>query len=715
MQHRPDHLVDRLVALGWSTPTIGVALVLAQTLLGVDALFTARAVLPVWAGASAAAVLLLLLALVVSRGRLELETPPGLSRRTRALFGLLVIALIVVVTPLALSARNTVNLMKEGRDSAKEGLSAAREGDTTTALRAFRDAATKFGRARDELSSPIRSGVYAVPFLASNANAARTLSEIGTDLARAGEAITSAVDPDKLEIVDGRLPLEQVRKVTPSLRDGARALHLALARLDELRRQPFLLGPVRDAIDKIRPQLARADREASRAEAASRLAPAIFGGNGPRTYLLVVQNNAEARATGGFIGSYAIMTARDGTIHVGSIIRTKTWNEAVRALPNPVLSAPADYLARYTQFLPTTTLQNINLSPDFPSVAQALMSLAPQVGLPQVDGVLSVDPVGLAALLELTGPVTVSSWPEPIDAGNVVNTTLRDAYAAYATTPERADFLGDVAKAAVEKATHGKLGKPAQVAKVLGKAAHQGHLILAFTRPAEQQLAVQLGVAGEMGAIRSDAIAVTTSNASANKLDYYLDRSIGYRVKLRPSDDGSSAGATGELSVKLDNTAPDRGLPEGVIGPFDARFVAGENRTFLSLYSPLSFRSAEVEGKPASVSPGVERGRNVYSRFVELASKSTETMTAKLDGRVKLDHGWYSLEIRHQPTLNTDRVQVSVDVPKGWHIDRTSKMRLVSAHSASAVLELEQTATLRVHLVRDVDAWNLWARLEDGR
>ena len=81
--------------------------------------------------------------------------------------------------------------------------------------------------------------------------------------------------------------------------------------------------------------------------------------------------------------------------------------------------------------------------------------------------------------------------------------TLSDAYAAFAETPERADFLGDVAQVAVEAATSGNLGRPAQIAKVMGAAAHEGHLILAFARPEEQELAVELGVSGRMEPVRS--------------------------------------------------------------------------------------------------------------------------------------------------------------------------------------------------------------------
>ncbi len=146
----------------------------------------------------------------------------------------------------------------------------------------------------------------------------------------------------------------------------------------------------------------------------------------------------------------------------------------VRAVPDVTFEAPTDYRNRYTQFAPATTLQNINLSPDFPSVGQVLMSLAPQAGVGAVDGVLAVDPEGLAALLQLTGPVDVVGWPTQITAENVVDVTLRDAYAAFEDTPERADFLGDVAQVAVDAATNGNLGRPAQIAKVLGRAAHEG-------------------------------------------------------------------------------------------------------------------------------------------------------------------------------------------------------------------------------------------------
>ena len=218
-----------------------------------------------------------------------------------------------------------------------------------------------------------------------------------------------------------------------------------------------------------------------------------------------------------------------------------------------------------------------------------------------------------------------------------------------------------------------------------------------------------------MRPVRSDAIAVTTSNAGGNKIDYYLERIVDYRVLLaarRPRRRQPRATAT--LSVALDNTAPAEGLPQIVIGPFDDRFVAGQNRSYVSIYTPLGFQRASVNDKPIAVTPGRELERNVYSLFDDIPATTVDTLDAELDGVVELHDGWYTLEVRHQPTLNPDRVRVSVEVPTGWVIDAAPGMERPFERRAKKTVQLDRTARYRVHVTRDVDTWDIWGRLEAG-
>ena len=54
-----------------------------------------------------------------------------------------------------------------------------------------------------------------------------------------------------------------------------------------------------------------------------------------------------------------------------------------------------------------TYFQDVTMSPDLPSVADVIGQLYPQMGGDHIDGVLVVDPYGLAALLNFTGPIDI--------------------------------------------------------------------------------------------------------------------------------------------------------------------------------------------------------------------------------------------------------------------------------------------------------------------
>jgi UDP-N-acetylmuramyl pentapeptide phosphotransferase/UDP-N-acetylglucosamine-1-phosphate transferase len=714
-ERRGDHVLHRLVALGWPAGWPVTFLGVVGLALALVALFVGRGVLSVWVGVALAAILLLAVGGEAARGQLEREPPRGLSRRARVVVSVVGVAVVLGIVPTVAAMPNVRSTMERGRAAAARALAAARAGDDAGADLGFRQAAAAFDEAHSKLAGATLAGGLLVPGLAPNLRAARTLADVGRELAHAGERVTETVDPASLHVVDGRLPLDEVRRVAPALRDGARILDQALATLRSID-DPYLLPVVSDTLHRIESQMAQSTGEAQRAAAAAQLGPTVFGANGPRTYLLVVQNNAELRATGGLIGDWALMTAVDGKVSVGPLQKTSIWNTALASIPHPRLDAPADYHRRYDHEDPQHALQNVNLSPDFPTVGRALMSLAPQAGLPHLDGVLAVDPLGLAALLQLTGPVSVAGWPEDINSANVVSVTLRDAYTNFFGETARTDFLGDVAKVVVDNATSGDLGAPARIAQVLGGAAHEGHLLLAFARPSEQRLAAELNVAGGLAPVRSDALAVNTQNAAGNKIDYYLQRQIEYHVQLNPDPGGRTARVTARLTISLNNTAPASGLPQIVIGPYAAGYVAGVNRSWVTVYSPLGVQGLTLDGTPTTFSADPEAGRDAYSKFIDIPATTTSTLEFDLAGRLRLGaDGWYELDLGHQPTLAPDRVQVSVDVPAGWEVADAPGLVRPFDQRASGVVLLGRDHQLRVRIARKPAPLDLWGHLQAGR
>src|SRR5262249_55185419 len=141
------------------------------------------------------------------------------------------------------------------------------------------------------------------------------------------------------------------------------------------------------------------------------------------------------------------------------------------------------------------------------------------------------------------------------------------------------------------------------------------------------------------------------------------------RVHVAPDPGGATARVTGRLTITLQNTAPDTGLPQIVIGPYEAGYVAGVNRTWVSVYSPLGVRQLRLDGAPTTFTADQEAGRGASPHSTNTPAKTTRTLELDLAGRERLQPGgWYQLDLGHQPTLAPDRIQVSVDVPAGWQV-----------------------------------------------
>jgi UDP-N-acetylmuramyl pentapeptide phosphotransferase/UDP-N-acetylglucosamine-1-phosphate transferase len=710
-----DHLSHRLVALGLPPAATILTVAGVQTVVSVVAVLTGRGVLALGVAAGVAGALLLALWGVAMRARMrDPEGVPGLSGRVRALVAAVVVVVVAATSVAAVSAAAARRDLLDARNAAEAAIVAARGGDSARAVELFGTAETKFRAADTRLGSPLNLPSLAVPVVGSNVHAARRMTEVGIDLSQAGRRLAEQVNADDLRFVDGRVPLETVARIAPELDAAAGVMAASAGAIDALDRT-FLVGPLDQGVRDLRAELSGAARDATRAATVARVAPAVLGQDRPRRYLLVVQNPAEQRATGGLVGNWGILTAADGDVSLESIERTSSINS--RSGPEKVLDAPADYENRYARFDPMRKFQNVNMTPDFPTAAAVMADSFEQSGFPTVDGVIAVDPLGLAALLELTGPLRIPGSTTPITATNVVDVTLRDAYANYVDNDDRVDFLGVVARAAVAKATTGDLGSIDRLSKVLGTAAAQGHLAVWFRDPAEQAGIAPVEVSGRVPAVTGDSLLVTNSNASANKLDYYTTKAIDYDVTVAPDPDLRRAVVSGTARVRYDNGAPLSGLGQYVAGPWEGNptaFVYGQNKQFVTVYSPLAYTGARRDEAPIGLEVAPELDRTAYSTFLDVFAQRSAALDVDLGGSVPLRRGgWYDLDLLRQPALRPDTVRVRITVPAGYRIVDTRGLRVVDG-VARGTFDLVEGVRTGVRIAPDPGS-GLWARLRAGR
>jgi hypothetical protein len=556
--------------------------------------------------------------------------------------------------------------IRNGLDGAEAGLTAARQGDTTTATAQWEVAARHLGSARDVIDAWWAQPVRLVPIAAQHARALTTLTDASAELATEAAAAARDVDPERLRMRQGRVDTNAITNAVPALDRALAALETAAADLSDVH-SSWLVPAVDNALDEFDARVGEAVDEARTAAAIGRVAPALLGGDGLRRWFLVVTSPAELRGSGGFIGNYGELTTDAGALAMPRLGRINELNPgSARNASLRDLGPVATELARYGRFRLDQYFQNATVSPDFPTSARAIEHLYPQSGGQPVNGVVSVDPAGLAALLRLTGPVSVSGWPEPISAENAERVLLFEQYVRFPGA-ERVDFLETVTEAVFDRLTSIDLPSPGTIGRVLGPAVRGRHIQLHSTRAAEQRVFETIGVSGRMAPVRGDFLALATQNSAESKIDWFLRRAITYRARYDPGR--GSVRATAE--VRLTNEAPTSGLPPIILGGEGYPDIEpSENLQYLSLYSPLGFDGATLDGEPLLMESDSEAGRNVYSAFVRIPPGATVTLRVRLVGVVPGDRR-YRLDVAHQPTVVADRLSVDV---------RSGKRRLVTAN-----------------------------------
>jgi hypothetical protein len=596
------------------------------------------------------------------------------SRRTASsvawAFGIFAIgALTIAAVALVVARPAIVNAV----DEAVVALEAMSKGDADTARRSFGDAAVHFHTAQNAFGGWWMAPARLVPGLGSQVHALDDLSSAGERLALASADAAARADLRDLGVRAGQLDLVRVGEVEPAM---ARAVATAYDVRDVLdsTRSPWLLPPLRNAIERVDNQLAPATRDAQNVLDAVRIMPAMLGGNGDRTYLVGFVSPSEMRGSGGVLVSYAELRATNGDISMDHYSEIAPLVELART-SDARPEGPTDYLARYGQYRPWRNPQDITLSPDFPAVASMLESLYPQWTGTPIDGVMLVDPIALAGFLEFTGPITVPGEDITLTADNAADFLLREQYIEFGDEEaERHELLGDVAEVAFDRLTESDIPDPRRLTEVLAPAVRGKHLVVHAAAPREQRVFASTGVDGALRPVRGDYLGLVTQNSSNNKIDVFLHRTLEYSATFDPESRTVRAVA----SITLENDAPSSGLPDYVIGhraqreaPPGTRVPFGRNRVYVSLYTPLGLEGASLDGQPVALSREQEAGRRVYSTFVDIESGGRAVLQLELAGAIVGTDGddeQYRLDIAAQPTVNPDVVRAELAVANGWEL-----------------------------------------------
>jgi hypothetical protein len=601
---------------------------------------------------SALAAVIVLLILVPA----VVVAPPQVRRLVVRSSALVVLAALLLCGLAGFSILQARSPLRLALAATSRGLKYAEADNQAQAIAQFKKADTALRTADSDLDWAAAAEV--VPVLSQQVRAIRTAASVGTSLVQAGVSTASSANVQGLSLVDGTFPVGRLESFQPLFRTD-------VAILNEVHREigpfssPWVVGPLRAKLQSEQSKLEEAQHDAGIALLGSEEVPGILGAHGIRRYLLLVENPAESRASGGVIGDYAEVTADAGRlklVKVGSVEHLDS--DGVPPLKRTLPPIP-DFVDRYSSFFPQDHWENISMSPDFPTVGAVAEYLYPQSSGVKVNGVISLDPVAMAGLLKITGPVKTKALEQELTSGNIVPFLANQEFIDFKKDSVRIPFVEGLLKQVWRELTSRRLPPAPSLVKDLGPAVKGGHFRMYSTLPAEETFFNDVHIGGAMPPVVGDFVGVVTQNAAGNKMDWYIRRKIVYDATLNLA----KRTITSTLTLTLHNSSPSSGLPPEVIDAVHGITTKpGEDLIWVNIYSPWPLASATVNGKRVTMTSQYELGRPVYGAIVPIRSDSTAVLELHLSGTWPSSLSHYSLGWYHQPVLFPDQVSTKLTV-----------------------------------------------------
>lgn len=550
----------------------------------------------------------------------EPSAPPARRRVRPVLLTLTVLLVLVVVAGAWLASRAAQ--AAQGLTEAGEVLDDLRgdlDGDTAAELaRRLPELQHDTARARAAAQDPVWRVAEHLPWAGPHLAAVRTVAVAVDDVAR--EALPAVVDlatlldAPQIRREDGSFDVALVADASPAL-DRAATVTDAAARSTAAIDTTGLVARVADPVTQVADGLTSAAGALTTASDAARLLPPMLGGDGPRTYLLLSLNSAELRSAGGIVGAVAAFTADDGAVR---LVDQRSTLE-LRPTDEPVLPLTPDELAVHTDRL-GRWVQNTVLTPDFPRSAELASAMWQRETGQVVDGVLAMDPVAVAYVLEATGPVEAGGVE--LRAETVLDVLLRESYLRLPDPQDADGFYADVASSIFD-AVGGGAGDTKALVDSLGRAAGERRLRVWSAHPEEQEvlagtalgaafLSAPAGGDGGDGGLAASA-GVFLNDGSAGKLDYFLTTEL-VVDELRCADPGDGwATAVVHLDLRHEPPPDVADYPEYVSGTADTGLPAGGVLTNITVYAPAGgeILDQRVDGALVGGASATEQGRAV--------------------------------------------------------------------------------------------------------
>lgn len=408
----------------------------------------------------------------------------------------------------------------------------------------------------------------------------------------------------------------------------------------------------------------------------------LLGKDSPRTFLLLFQNDAELRPTGGFWTAYSTVKVDKGKITPLSSDDIYTLDAKI----NSSIPAPRPIKAYHIN-VPYWNVRDMNIDPDFPtSVDLFLKNYNKAFGSKnKIDAVIAIDTHVLVEIVKVIGRVGVGGYgnfdatpdkrcdgcPNIIYQLEWIAGRPRDYIEL-----NRKGFLGPLMNQILANSMGAEKSKLGPLFEAGINSIIQKHVLFYFTDPEMQQAAVLANIAGAIVTPPEgvDYLHLNDANMSSAKTNLFLTQKIKHEIR-------NNNGVV-EHKVTVTYTNPSRAsncnLEKG-----DLCLNAPKYRDWFRFYVPSGSTMQKMTGTEVDPVLYEEHGKQVFEGFYgnkyPLYAQNSTKVSVQYQSSVPASSN-YSLYLQKQPGTKPVEYEVWVNGTKvdtfSWVSDKTIKLSL---------------------------------------
>lgn len=519
------------------------------------------------------------------------------------------------------------------------------------------------------------------------------LVKVGENLSQAGQNLASTINVFSYNHLFGLLESESSETINSSLTEimstGQANLIQALKQIKTANQElsqveiDSLPQAIQPSIVSLSDKLPLVEELLAEASNYSEALISLLGHDNPRQYLLLFQNNSEMRATGGFIGTYGLLTLDQGEIDqllIDGVFNADGQLHEKIIPPRPIQKISTAW-----------SMHDANWFADFPTSAEKISWFYEKTGGPTVDGVISFTPTVVERLLKLTGPIAMPDYQLTLNSENFVELIQYKVEIDYDPELNRPKkILADFTPLFIDKLTQLTAAEKKEALSIIFNCLNQKH-ILAYCRDDNlKDWLLEEGWSGQLLETDKDYLSVVSSNINGYKTDRLVEETIEHQTDIQP--DGSIIDTLtirrrhqgGETDYDWWNQVNANYLR--VYLPQGSQLISATGQTREIYQPPLDYQTNNFQADPlvARIEAGMtidpesgtrifeENGKTVFGNWLYVSPGRTVTLTYQYKLPFKIDpnrsNDSYSLLIQKQSGSLGSQFSHQLTFPEDWQI-----------------------------------------------